>query len=105
MKYPVKGRIVTVHGEEEYMVSHLNSFMYVEMDGELIETPCQNFEEVPQTMAATESVTSVPNITRPPLKMTSLKDTKAVIEEVGCTIWGKLPDIQYKSDKFGFGFS
>ena len=47
MKYPVKGRIVIVHGEEEYMVSHLNSFRYVEMDGEFIETPCQNFEEVP----------------------------------------------------------
>ena len=47
LKYPVKGKIVTVHGEEEYMVSHLNSFRYVEMDRELIETPCQNFEEVP----------------------------------------------------------
>ena len=40
MKYPVKGNIVTVHSEEEYMVSHLNSFRYVEMDGEFIETPC-----------------------------------------------------------------
>ena len=47
LKYPVRGKIVTVHGEEEYMVSHLNSFRYVEMDGEFIETPCQNFEEVP----------------------------------------------------------
>ena len=47
MEYTVKGRIVTVHGEEEYMVSQLNSFRYVEMDGEFIETPCQNFEEVP----------------------------------------------------------
>ena len=40
LKYPVKGKIVTVRGEEEYMVSHLNSFRYVEMDGEFIETPC-----------------------------------------------------------------
>ena len=39
LKYPVKGKIVTVRGEEEYMVSHLNSFRYVEMDGEFIETP------------------------------------------------------------------
>ena len=44
LKYLVKGKIVIVHGEEEYMVSHLNSFKYVEMDGEFIETPCQNFE-------------------------------------------------------------
>ena len=94
-----------VHGEEEYMVSHMNSFRYVEMDGEFIETPCQNFEEVPQTMAATEAVTNLPRITRPPLKMASLKDAKAVIEGGGSTIWGQLPDIPYKSDKFGLSFS
>ena len=28
LKYPVKGKIITVHGEEEYMISHLNSFRY-----------------------------------------------------------------------------
>ena len=53
LKYPVKGKIVIVQGEEEYMVSHLNSFHYVEMDREFIETPCHNFEEVPQTFAST----------------------------------------------------
>ena len=56
-------------------------------------------------MAVTDIVTSLPKITRPPLKMASLKDAKAVIEEGGCTIWGQLPDIPYKSDKFGLGFS
>ena len=87
------------------MVSHLNSFRYVELDCRFIETLCQKFEEVPQTMAATETVTNLSRITRPPLKMASLKDAKAVIEEGGCTIWGQLPDIPYKSDKFGLGFS
>ena len=43
LKYPVKGRIVTVCGEEEFMVSHLSSFKYVDMDGEFVETPCQDF--------------------------------------------------------------
>ena len=37
--------------------------------------------------------------------MASLKDAKVVIEEYGCTIWGQLPDIPYKYDKFGLGFS
>ena len=60
LKYLVNGKIVTVHGEEEYMVSHLNSFRYVEMDSEFIETPCQNFEEVPQTIVTTKTVTNVP---------------------------------------------
>ena len=62
------------------MVSHLNSFRYVEMDGEFIETPCQNFEEVPQTLASTEVTTN-----KLSLKMASLKDARAVILEGGCT--------------------
>ena len=33
LKYPVKGKIVTVRGEEDYMVIHLNSFRYVEWTG------------------------------------------------------------------------
>ena len=74
LKYPIKGTISIVHGEEEYMVSHLNSFRYVEMDGEFIETPCQHFEEVPLTVTATKTTTKIPKVTRPPLKMVSLKD-------------------------------
>ena len=49
--------------------------------------------------------TKAPKITRPPLKMASLKDARAVVEEGGCTIWGQLPDIPYKSNKFGLGFT
>ena len=33
LKYLVRGKVVIVCEEEEYMVSHLNSFKYVEMDG------------------------------------------------------------------------
>ena len=69
---------MTAHSEEEYMISHLNSFLLVELDGEFIETPFQHFEEVAQEIAA---VPSVPMITRPPPRMSSLKDAKAVIEE------------------------
>ena len=47
----------------------------------------------------------VPKITRPLLRMSSLKDAKAVVEEGGCTIWGQLPDIPYKSEMFGLGFT
>ena len=84
LKYPVRGKIVTVQGEEEYMVSHLNSFRYVEMDGEFIETPFQHFEEVPQTLAAAETVTEESS----PLKMASLKYTRAVIKKGECANWG-----------------
>ena len=82
------------------MVSHLNSFRYVEMDGEFIETPFQHFEEVPQTLASTETV-----IEDSPLKMASLKDARAVIEKGECANWGRLPDFTPKTDKFGLGFT
>ena len=75
------------------------------MDGEFIETLCQHFEEVPQTVAATKIILKVPKITRPPLKMASLKAAKAVVEEGGCTIWGQLLDIPYNYDKFGLDFT
>ena len=88
LKYPIQGKIITIHGEEAYIVSHLNSFRYVELDGEFIETPFQHFEEVPQTVAVTKVVSQIPNITRPLLKMSCLKDAKVVIEEGRCTILG-----------------
>ena len=85
MKYYVKGKVVTVYGEEEYMVSHLNSFKYVEMDDEFIEIPCQNFEVVPQTTIVTKDVSAIPKVTRVPPRMASLKDARAMVEEGGCT--------------------
>ena len=75
------------------------------LDGEFIETPFQHFEEVSQEVAVTKAVSQILKITRPLLRMSSLKDAKAVVEEGGCTIWGKLPDIPYKSNKFGLGFT
>ncbi|XP_058755035.1 uncharacterized protein LOC131628189 [Vicia villosa] len=48
-KYPAKGKIVTVHGEEEYMVSFVDETKYIELTIEGFETPCQAFELVPQS--------------------------------------------------------
>lgn len=35
------------------MVSHVNTFKYVEVEGEYVETPCQTFEVVPWVVPAT----------------------------------------------------
>ena len=70
------------------------------MDGEFIETLFQHFEEVPQTLASTETV-----VEDPPMKMASFKDARAVVEKGGCANWGQLPDFAYKTDKFGLGFT
>lgn len=39
MKFAVDGKVITIYGEEEYMVSHLASLCYVEVEGEFHETP------------------------------------------------------------------
>src|ERR1044072_4305926 len=103
LKYPVKGKVVTVCGEEEYMVSHLQSFRYLEMEGEFFETPCQAFEIIPRVMPVDSPVT--PEVTPVPPRMASLKDAQAAIEQGDSTIWGQLPDLPFKSDKTGLGFT
>ena len=67
------------------MVSQRNSFRYIEMDGEFIETPCQTFEVIPLTTIVTKDVSNSPKVTRVPPRMASLKDAKVVVEEGGCT--------------------
>ena len=99
----MKGKIVTVCGEEEYMVSHLQSFRYIEMEGEFIETPCQAFEAISRVMPVDSPVT--PEVTRVLPKMASLKDAKVAVKEGGHTIWGQLPDLPFKSDKTSLGFT
>ena len=46
LKYPTEGKVITVCGEEEYIVSHLTSFLYVKVEGEIHETLFQAFETV-----------------------------------------------------------
>src|SRR3954464_15025460 len=104
LKYPVKGKVVTVYGEEEYVVSHLINSKYVELDDEFIETPCQSFEVVSPDVSTTKHISAIPATKITPT-MASLKDAKAVIEEGGCTVWGQLLDVPYKSDKLGLGYA
>src|ERR1051325_6993897 len=73
------------------------------MEGEFIETPCQNFEAIPRVIPVDSPVT--PTVTRVPPKMASLKDARVVVEEGDCTDWGQLPDFPFKSDKTGLGFT
>ncbi|KAI5437888.1 hypothetical protein KIW84_023853 [Lathyrus oleraceus] len=105
LRYPIEGKIVTVCGEEEYIVSSVHTFRYVEMDGEFFETPSQSFEVVPPTSPVLKPTSCVPKVIRAPPAMISLKDAQTVVEDGGRTGWGQLIDVPYKSDRFGLGFS
>lgn len=95
LKYPASGKIVTVCGEEEYMVSQLSSYKYVEVEGEVHETPCQAFEAV--------QVVNIPQ-KKQVVTMTSLKDAKAVIEAGHPEGWGRVLDLPPKFNKMGLGY-
>ncbi|XP_058726011.1 uncharacterized protein LOC131597324 [Vicia villosa] len=73
LKFATQGKIVTICGEEEHVVSHLASFRYIDVEGEVHETPCQAFEAV-QTI-------KIPYVENKKLEapMSSLKEAKAVL--------------------------
>src|SRR3954468_2852138 len=74
LKHLVDGKVVTVCGEEDYVVSHLSSFRCVEIEGEIHETPFQAFE-------ALNAVRTPPyEITKPETVMSSLKDAQVVVK-------------------------
>ena len=87
------------------MIRHLNSFRYVELDGEFIATPFQHFEEVFPEVAAAKTMVEVPSVPKHVSRMESLKDAEAMIKEGKSTTWGQLPDFPHKMDKFGLGFT
>ena len=57
-------------------------------------------------MVATAKAThDAPKAIKDVPRMASLKDASAVIKDGGCTIWGELPNIHFKSYKSGLGFT
>lgn len=74
MKFPIGSKIVTVYGEEEYMVSPLTSFRYVEVEGEVNKNHFQAFEVV-QMIKTPHSEDK-----KHAVSVSSLKDARAVVE-------------------------
>ncbi|XP_058788384.1 uncharacterized protein LOC131662585 [Vicia villosa] len=98
LKFATQGKIVTICGEEEHVVSHLASFRYIVVEGEVHETPCQAFEAV-QTI-------KIPYVENKKLEapMSSLKEAKAVVESGHPEGWGRILDLPIKQDKCGIGY-
>jgi hypothetical protein len=97
LKYIWDGQVVTVCGEEDIFVSHLSSFKYVEMDGEIWETPSQAFETVKVENALLAKEEEKPSIS-------SYKQAAEVVKSGEAPGWGKMMDITAKKDRFGVGY-
>lgn len=81
------------------MVSQLSSYRYIEVEGEVHETPCQDFEAV--------QVVNIPHSEKKKsvVTMSSLKDAKVVVEPGHPEGWGRVLDLPPKFDKLGLGYS
>ena len=81
-------------------MSHLTSFCYVEVEGEIHETPFQAFETV-------HTINIPPPVQKRKLEtsMSSLKDARAVVENGNPEGWDEVLDVIPKLKKFGLGFS
>ncbi|XP_050897782.1 uncharacterized protein LOC127104649 [Lathyrus oleraceus] len=97
LKYILDGQVVTICGEEDIFVSQLSSFKYVEMDGEIFETPSQAFETVKvenAVFAEREKKSSI----------ASYKQDVEVVKSGEAPGWGRVIDVVVKEDKFGIGY-
>lgn len=98
LRYVVENQVVTVGGEEDFIVSHLSSHQYVEVGGEYHETPCQVFDFVAKR--------EVPTLEerKQEVSMVSFKEAKAIVESGHPTGWGRVLDLPAKFDKLGLGY-
>lgn len=99
LRYVVDNQVVTVGGEEDFIVSHLSSHQYVEVGGEYHETPCQVFDFV------AEKEVPPPEEKKQEISMVSFKEAKAIVESGHPTGWGRVLDLPAKFDKLGLGYN
>lgn len=84
LKYPIGSKIVTVCSEKDYVISRLNSFRYVEVEGEIHEIPFQAFDVV--------HAIKIPHVVH------------AVMESEHPEGWGRVLELPTQKDKCGLGF-
>lgn len=99
LKLIMNDKMIVIEGEEDILVSHLTSFRYIEVEGEITKTPFQSLEVV--------NVLTVKQISESPkseLSMASWQGAKAAIENGNAQGWGKVIEVREKWDKFGLGY-
>ena len=74
MKFFVRDKVVTVCGEEDYAVSNLSTFQYIEIEGEVHETPFQALETIQVVKTPCQEVYKAK------VSMTSYKQDQATME-------------------------
>lgn len=99
LKFIMNDKMVVIGGEGDILVSHLTSFRYIEVDGEITETPFQSLEvvNVMVIQQTSETPKSGPS-------MASWQGDKVIMESENAQDWGKVVEVREKWDKFGLGY-
>ena len=92
LKFVKNGKLVTVHGEESYLISQLSSFSCIEA-GSTEGTAFQGL-----TIEGTEPK-------KVGVAMASLKDAQKAVQEGQAAGWGQLIQLHENKRKEGLGFS
>src|ERR1044072_5688729 len=98
LKFLLNNQVVEVSGEEDYLVSHLSEFKYVDVGDEVHETLFQALEIVGNVQK------EIKTAEKPNGNMTRWQDVKALIEAGNPEGWGTVINIAEKKDKSGLGY-
>lgn len=99
LKFITNDKMIIIGDEEDILVSHLTSFRYIDVKGEITDMPFQSLEVV--NMLAVQPKPELPKLE---LLMTSWKGAKVIIEVGNAQGWGKLIEMREKWDKFRLGY-
>ena len=99
MKFVVDDKLVIVSGEEDFIISQLSSFRYIEADEDALET---SFQALEISNATLEEVKDP--VEKASLSFASLKSAKSAVESGGPAGWGQVINVNEKNDRFGLGY-
>ncbi|XP_050877333.1 uncharacterized protein LOC127081091 [Lathyrus oleraceus] len=99
MKFVVDNQLIIISGEEDFVVSHLSSFRYIEADEDALETSFQALEIANATFVEMKGP-----VGKACSSFASLKSAKSSIEGGNPEGWGQLIDMREKHDRFGLGY-
>jgi hypothetical protein len=100
LKFIISDKLVTIDGEEDVLFSQLSSFRYVEVDGEIHETPSQAFEIANVLMNPLNGRTSK----KFELPMSSLKNAQTIIKAGHLEGWGRILELSINKNRSGLGY-
>ncbi|XP_050876089.1 uncharacterized protein LOC127079759 [Lathyrus oleraceus] len=99
LKFVMDNQLIIISGEEDFVVSHLSSFRYIEADEDALETSFQALE-----IANANFVEMKDLVGKACSSFASLKSAKSSIEGGNPEGWGQVIDVREKHDHFGLGY-